>query len=110
MSDDELYLDPTRAMAGARDLVSAGQHLKSLRDSEGAAIAAASAKPPWGSDDIGAAFEKTYRKLEQQTLTAWEKLAQYIQGLGYAAGQTVNTNLQTDGESGTRVRGAWKAV
>jgi hypothetical protein len=110
MPDDQLNLDPVRAMAGARDMVSAGKHLKSLRDSDGGAIAAASAKPPWGSDEIGGAFEKTYRKLEQQTLGSWEKLAAYVEGLGYAVAQTVNNNVQTDVDSGTRVRGAWKAV
>jgi len=110
MPDDQLYLDPRRAMTAARDLVSAGEHFRSLRERDGAAIAAASAKPPWGSDDIGAAFEKTYRKLEQQTLSGWEKLAQYVQGLGYAAGKTVNDNVQTDAESAKRVHGAWKAV
>jgi hypothetical protein len=110
MTDDQLYLDPRRAMAGARDLVSAGEHLKSLRDADGTEIAAASAKPPWGNDEIGGAFEKTYRKLEQQTLTSWEKLALYVQGLGFAAGQTVNNNLHTDADAATRVRGTWKSA
>jgi hypothetical protein len=110
MTDGQLNLDPQRAMGGARDLAAAGKHLKTLRDSEGGEIAAASAKPPWGSDEIGSAFEKTYRTLERQTLTSWEKLAAYVEGLGYAAGQTVNNNMQADGEAGTRVRGAWKSV
>jgi hypothetical protein len=110
MPDDQLYLDPQRAMAAARDLVSAGEHLKSLRDRDGAAIAAASAKPPWGSDEIGSAFEKTYRKLEQQTLSSWEKIAQYVMGLGYAGGKTVNDNLHTDADAATRVRGTWKSA
>ncbi len=110
MPDDQLYLDPQRAMAAARDLVSAGEHLKSLRDRDGAAIAAASAKPPWGSDEIGSAFEKTYRKLEQQTLSSWEKIALYVQGLGYAGGKTVNDNLQTDADAATRVHGTWKSA
>jgi hypothetical protein len=110
MPDGQLYLDPQRAMAGARDMVSAGKQLKSLRGSDGGEISAASAKPPWGSDDIGSAFEKTYRKLEQQTLSSWEKLAAYVEGLGYAAAKTVNDNVQTDGAAGTRVRGTWKSV
>jgi hypothetical protein len=108
MTDGQLNLDPQRAMGGARDLAAAGKNLKSLRDSAGGEISASSAKPPWGSDDIGAAFEKTYRKLEQQTLTSWEKLAAYVEGLGYAAAQTVNNNMQADGEAGTRVHKAWK--
>lgn len=110
MSEGELHLDPQRAMAGARDMVSAGQHLKGLRDSDGGRIAAASASKPWGSDDIGSAFEKTYRKLEQQTLSSWEKLATYVQGLGYAAAQTVNNNMQADAEAGNRVRDTWKSA
>ena len=103
MTDGQLNLDPQRAMAGARDLAAAGKQLKTLRQSDGAEIAAASAKPPWGNDDIGAAFEKTYRTLEQQTLTSWEKLGAYLEGLGYAAAQTVNNNIQADGEAGARV-------
>ncbi|HYN93199.1 MAG TPA: hypothetical protein VES42_05080 [Pilimelia sp.] len=110
MSDGQLYLDPQRAMQGARDMASAGQSLKSLRDSAGAQITSASAKPPWGKDDIGAAFEKEYRKIEQQTLTSWEGLARYITGLGFTVAQTVNNNVQADVQSSTRVRGAWKAV
>jgi hypothetical protein len=110
MHDGQLFLDPQRTMAGARDLVAAGKEMKSLRDSDGGEIAAASAKPPWGKDDIGNAFEKTYRTLEQQTLGSWEKLAAYVQGLGYAAGQTVNNNMQADADAGTRVRGTWKSV
>jgi hypothetical protein len=110
MPDDQLHLDPRRATTAARDLASAGAHLGTLRDRDGAAIAAASAKPPWGSDEIGSAFEKTYRKLEQQTLSSWEKIAQDVQGLGYAGGKTVSDTLHTDAEAATRVRGTWKSV
>jgi hypothetical protein len=110
MNDGQLWLDPERAMAGARDMALAGRELTAIQDRSGAEITEASAKPPWGNDDIGAAFEKTYRVLEQQTLTSWEKLAQYVQGLGYLVAETVNRNMQTDGEAGVRVRGTWKST
>jgi hypothetical protein len=110
MADGQLHLDPQRALAGARDLSAAGKQLSALRDADGGRIAAASAGPPWGNDDIGAAFEKTYRVLERQTLASWEKLAAYLEGLGNAAAHTVNNNLQADVEAGTRVRGTWKSA
>lgn len=107
MPDGEIHLDPQRAMAGARDLISSGKHLTSLRAADGERIAEASARPPWGSDDIGDAFEKTYRQLERQTLTSWRNLAAYVEGLGYAAAQTVNNTMEADGEAGARVRATW---
>lgn len=110
MPDGELRLDPQRAMGGARDLVSAGKHLKELRTRDGEAIAEASAKPPWGNDDIGAAFEKTYRRMEQQTLLNWNKLAEAVEGFGHAAAQTVHNNVQADGEAAVRVDQSWKSA
>lgn len=100
---EQLQLDATRAMAGARDLMAAGKHFKGLRDSDGAEIAALSTKPPWGSDDIGAAFERTYRGLERQALDGWAKLAAYVEGLGAAAAQTVHNNQQTDAAAAGRL-------
>jgi hypothetical protein len=110
MTDGQLWLDPQRAFGGARDLVYAGKHLKALHDGDGERIKATSTGPPWGNDDIGAAFEKTYRVLEEQTLSSWEKLAAYVEGLGYAVAQSVNNNMQSDGAAGTRVRGTWKSA
>jgi hypothetical protein len=110
MTDGQLSLDPQRAFGGARDMVSAGKHLKDLHSSDGAEIKSLSAGPPWGNDEIGAAFEKTYRTLEQQTLQSWERLAAYVEGLGYAVAQSVNNNVQTDGAAANRVRGTWRAV
>lgn len=110
MPDGELQLDPQRAMGGARDLVAAGKHFKELHARDGADIAAASAKPPWGNDDIGAAFEKTYRAMEQQTLRNWEKLAAAVEGFGNAAAQTVHNNVQADDAAAARVRQSWKSA
>jgi hypothetical protein len=110
MTDGRLWLDPQRALGGARDMVSAGKNLKQLHSGDGAEIKSLSTGPPWGSDEIGAAFEKTYRTLEQQTLQSWERLAAYVEGLGYAVAQSVNNNVQADGEAANRVRGTWRAV
>jgi len=108
MAEEQLYLEPTRAMAGARDMQAAGRRLKELRNTTGAEIAALSAKPPWGNDDVGAAFEKTYRTAEQQTLDAWEKLAAYLEGLGAAVALTVQRNMQTDAGAADRISRAGK--
>ncbi|PZM96002.1 MAG: hypothetical protein DIU79_06130 [Actinobacteria bacterium] len=105
---DQLYLDPTRATTAARDLSAAGKRLKDLRDSDGAEIAALSSKPPWGNDDVGAAFEQTYRTVERQVLDAWENLSAYIEGLGAAVTLTVQRNLQTDIDAAGRIGRAGK--
>jgi hypothetical protein len=110
MTNDRLWLDPQRAMAGARDLASAGKQMKQQRTSTGGEIAAKSADRPWGKDDIGAAFEKTYRNFETQMLKSWESLGGYVEGLGYAVAKAVNESMKADGEAGTRVRATWKNV
>jgi hypothetical protein len=108
MANDEVRLDPTRAMAGARDMVAAAKEMRGQRTSIGGEITAASADRPWGKDDIGAAFEKTYRGFEEQMLKSWESIAGYVGGLGYAVAQSVQASVQADGEAGTRVRKTWK--
>jgi hypothetical protein len=110
MSNDRLYLDPQRAMAAARDLSSAGKQMRQQRTSKGGEIAAKSADRPWGKDDIGAAFEKTYRNFETSMLKSWEGLGAYVEGLGYAVAKAVSESVQADREAGTRVRGTWKNV
>jgi len=110
MANDEIQLDPQRAMGGARDMISAAKSMQGQRTSLGGKIAAASADRPWGKDDIGAAFEKTYRNFEQQMLKSWENLAGYVGGLGSAAAQSVQASMQTDGEAGNRVRKTWKSA
>ena len=110
MANDELQLDPERALAGARDMVAAAKDMKGQRTDLGGKIAAASAGRPWGYDDIGAAFEKTYRGFEEKMLASWENLAGYVGGLGYATAQSVQASTQTDGEAGNRVRNTWKSA
>ncbi len=105
---DELWLDPTIATDGARNLAAAGKHLVAQREGPGAEIAAASARRPWGSDDIGQSFENTYRPVEQQVFQAWDQLARYLQGLGEAAAASVADNQQADQESGMRVTRAYR--
>ncbi|GAB3945298.1 hypothetical protein GCM10027614_36840 [Micromonospora vulcania] len=61
MSDGQLWLDPSRARRGGADLALAGEAVTARRAAEGGEIEAASGARPWGRDDIGAAFERSYR-------------------------------------------------
>jgi hypothetical protein len=104
MSDGELWLDPDRAHRGGRDLGYAGRDVTAQRDGLGAQIAAASADRPWGSDDIGAAFEGNYREFERSVLAAWSSVGRYVAGLGGAVVESVTRTVQTDADSGQRIR------
>jgi hypothetical protein len=110
MTDDQVFLDPQRALGAARNLVHAGDELKEQRTGAGGRIAAASAARPWGKDDIGAAFEKNYRGFETQLLEAWQGVAEYLEGMGYVVAKAVDNTVRTDDESGNRVRGTWKSA
>jgi hypothetical protein len=108
MTDGRLYLDAPVALDGARNLTAAGQHYQGLLDGPGAEVAQVTGRRPWGSDDIGQAFETNYRPIEQQVLQAWGGLARYVQQLGAAAAASVADNQQADQESGTRVTRAYR--
>jgi hypothetical protein len=103
MADDQLRLDPNHALGGARDLTASGKNLTGRRADLGNEIAALSAARPWGKDDIGAAFDKEYAPMVDKVLQAWTQIAAYVEGLGYAAAQSVQENTQTDNASGLRV-------
>ena len=108
MTDGRLYLDARAALDGARALTAAGQHYQDLLDGPGADVARVTARRPWGSDDIGQAFETNYRPVEQQVLQAWGRLADHIEQLGEAAAASVADNQQADQESGMRVTRAYR--
>jgi hypothetical protein len=103
MPEQELWLDPDRAAGGGRELASAGKHLTRQRTGPGAELVALSARRPWGTDDVGQAFERNYRPIEQQVLQAWEKLGGYVEGLGAAVVETVREATQTDHHAAVRV-------
>ncbi|WDZ86974.1 hypothetical protein [Micromonospora cathayae] len=103
MTDGQLWLDPERARRGGTDLSLAGRAVKAKRDGLGAEIAAASAQKPWGKDDIGAAFEKTYRGFEATLLRAWDGLGRHIEGLGADVVQSVKANVETDAANAGRL-------
>jgi hypothetical protein len=103
MPEPELWLDLDRVAGGGRDLAAAGKHLTRQRTGPGAEVAALSAAPPWGTDDIGQTFENNYRPIEQQVLQAWEKLGLYVEGLGDAVVEAVQEATQTDHHSAVRV-------
>lgn len=102
MTDGQLWLDPERARRGGTDLSYAGRAVQAKRAGLGAEIAAASAQQPWGRDDIGAAFEKTYRGLEATILRAWDGLGRHIDGLGADVVQSVRANVETDAANAGR--------
>ena len=108
MADGRLHLDPAVALDGARNLTAAGQHYRNLLDGAGADITEITGRRPWGSDDIGQAFENNYRPIERQVFQAWDQLARYVQQLGEAATASVADNQQADQESGMRVTRAYR--
>lgn len=105
MAEGQLWLDPDRARRGGEDLRLAGEAIGARRASVGGAIAAASARRPWGKDDIGAAFEKQYRGYEEMLLRAWEQVGRAVTGLGSDAVVSVDGNVETDLASGQRFDG-----
>ena len=105
---EELWLDPDRVTSGGRDLAAAGQHLTSERFGAGTELASISGQRPWGTDEIGSAFEKNYRPIEQQVLLAWEKLGAYVEGLGDAVVDTVRDATETDHHAAVQVERTYR--
>ncbi|WP_319463758.1 hypothetical protein [Micromonospora sp. RTP1Z1] len=96
MTDGQLWLDPDRARRGGADLTLAGEAVGASRRQVGGAIAGASAERPWGRDDIGAAFEKQYRRYEETLLRAWEMVGRSLEGLGADVTRSVAATVETD--------------
>lgn len=105
MAEGQLWLDPDRARRGGGDLHLAGEAIGTRREQVGGAIAAASAQRPWGRDDIGAAFEKSYRGYEETLLRAWAGVGRAVAGLGADVVASVEATVQTDTASGQRLDG-----
>lgn len=103
MADRLLWLDPERARRGGVDLSLAGRAIQAKRAGLGARITAASAKRPWGRDDIGSAFEQTYRGLEATVLQAWDGLGCQVEELGTDAVRSVQANVETDAGNAARL-------
>jgi hypothetical protein len=104
----ELRLDARVALDGARSLSAAGEQFLSAHRRTGMSIVTTSGARPWGSDDIGAAFDKTYRPIEQQIMQAWFALGEHLQALGDAAAASVGDNKGADQEAAVRVTGAYR--
>jgi hypothetical protein len=105
---DELWLDPDRVASGGHDLASAGRHLTTERFGAGAELVASSGRRPWGSDEIGQAFENNYRPIEQQVLLAWEKLGAYVEGLGDTVVETVREATEVDRHAALQVERTYR--
>ncbi|WP_341719129.1 hypothetical protein QQG74_05090 [Micromonospora sp. FIMYZ51] len=73
------------------------------RAEDGAAIAAASARRPWGRDDIGAAFEQQYRGYEEMALRVWAGVGRRLAELGSDVVRSVEANLETDAANASRL-------
>ena len=106
MSGQEIRLDPARAHRGGRDLADAGQRIAAVRAGLGAALDAAGQARPWGGDDLGAAFHRTYAPGAQAVLDAWQTIAAYVEALGAATVTSVADLTAADTQGGERVRGA----
>ena len=106
----QLYLDPQRAISAGQDLAASGKNLSGQRHTAGAKLMELSAKKPWGTDDIGGAFDKEYAPMEEKVMRAWLQIAEYIESIGYGAVQSVHENLQTDQAAGTRVINTYKSA
>ncbi|WP_205801825.1 hypothetical protein [Micromonospora thermarum] len=100
---DQLWLDPQRARRGGADLAHAGAEVTDRRRQVGGEIAAASAGRPWGRDDIGAAFERTYRGFEQTVLRVWEGVGRHLEGLGADVVRSVDATVRTDTANAGRI-------
>ncbi|MDZ5445233.1 hypothetical protein U2F26_21285 [Micromonospora sp. 4G57] len=96
MTDGQLWLDPDRARRGGADLTLAGEAITASRRQVGGAIADASAARPWGRDDIGAEFEKQYRRYEETLLRAWEMVGRSLEGLGADVARSVAATVEND--------------
>ncbi|KAB1934605.1 hypothetical protein F8271_22900 [Micromonospora sp. ALFpr18c] len=103
MTDGQLWLDPSRARRGGADLALAGDAVTARRAAEGGEIETASGARPWGRDDIGAAFERSYRGFEQTVLRAWTGIGHRLTELGTDVVQAVDASVQTDGSSAARL-------
>ncbi|WP_233512607.1 hypothetical protein [Micromonospora deserti] len=99
----QLWLDPQRARRGGADLSLAGEAVGARHRQVGGEIAAASARQPWGGDDIGAAFEQKYRGFEETVLRAWESVGRHLAGLGADVVRSVDANLRSDAASAGRL-------
>ena len=93
---------------GGRDLAAAGKHFTAERFGAGSDLTAISGRRPWGTDEIGQAFENNYRPIEQQVLLAWEKLGAYVEGLGDAVVQTVKDATETDHHAAAQVERTYR--
>ncbi|MEU4243041.1 hypothetical protein [Actinoplanes sp. NPDC026619] len=90
MTDDDIEIEFDATWQGARLLSAAGRELAAQRDGVGEAAS------PWGADEAGRMFERRYRPVEAQVLTAWEQLAAYVESLGAAAARAAQNNLDAD--------------
>jgi hypothetical protein len=103
VTDGQLWLDPDRARRGGTDLTLAGEAVTTSRRQVGGAIADASAERPWGRDDIGAAFEKQYRRYEETLLRAWEVVGRSLEGLGADVARSVAATVENDEATGRQL-------
>lgn len=103
MTDGQLWLDASRARRGGADLALSGEAVTARRAVQGGEIEVASAARPWGRDDIGAAFERSYRGIEQTVLRAWAGVGQRLTDLGVDVVDAVDASTRTDQSNAVRL-------
>ncbi|HEX6968033.1 MAG TPA: hypothetical protein VF174_04345 [Micromonosporaceae bacterium] len=103
MAEHRLWLDIARARRGGLDLVLVGQAILAQHDRLGAQIAEASARQPWGGDDIGRTFERAYRGSEASLLRVWANAGEYLAGLGAEVTRAVAGSEDADAASARRI-------
>ncbi|MFK3980997.1 hypothetical protein ACI2K4_11540 [Micromonospora sp. NPDC050397] len=103
MAERDLWLDPDRVHRAAADLARSGTTIGAEWTGLGGEIEAASATQPWGTDDIGAAFERQYRGLEAAVLATWRGVGSRLEQLGGDLADSVEATVATDAASGHRI-------
>lgn len=101
VSGEELRLDAPRAERSGHALSQAGAELARLRGGIGAELEAAGEQQPWGRDDLGSAFQKSYGRYAPQILAAWVNIASYVEDLGERVVVSVDRAVTAD-EAGRR--------
>jgi len=98
-----IELDPARGIHSGRRLADAAARIAHVRDTVGAGIEAAHEAKPWGDDDLGTTFAKTYSDAASRLLDAWREATKRTIQLGEDVETAVNTMLATDEAAAERI-------
>jgi hypothetical protein len=105
---DHVAADLPALAAGGAHLFEAGEALGDLLAGTRTTLVSATAARPWGSDEIGSAFDAGYRPAEQGVLAAFEAMARRVRALGEQVEAVAAELQETDREAGVRVTRAYR--